>query len=108
MNRNKKDKMIIDTMETRNLCDTVLQESQTYTFYYTEEVKGFMKLDKFRANFINILTNGHGSTLRVDNYIDEHGACSNTECVYSMPTHFIGRVESCDDNPLSLEEIKLR
>ena len=88
--------------------DTILQESCRYTFYYTEEVKEFMKLTKFRANFIDILTNGHGSTLRVDNYDDENGACSNTECVYSMPIHFVERVECCDENPLSLEEIKIR
>jgi len=75
-----------------------LNKSQRYTFHLPEGHTFFGGVTKFRANFIDILTNNHGKTLRVDHYGDDvHGMCLYPNSVYSMPLGFVSLVETLDD-----------
>lgn len=103
-------------MDTRNtVACRCLRQSQRYTFHLSElGIRGNNGIDKFRANFIDVLINKHGSTLRVNNYDDDNfranlidvpvnknGSkyCDNSHewCVYSMPMEFISFVETIED-----------
>ena len=87
-----------------NVAGRCLRQSQRYTYHLSElGIRGNNGVDKFRANFIDVLTNKHGSTLRVNNYDDDefsvnkHGNNSHEWCVYSMPMEFISFVETIED-----------
>ena len=75
-----------------------LNKSQRYTFHLPEGRPFFGGVTKFRANFIDIITNNAGKTLRVDNYGDDvHGMCLYPDSVYTMPLGFVSLVETLDD-----------
>ena len=75
-----------------------LNKSQRYTFHLSHGRPLFGNVTKFRANFIEILTNNHGKTLCVDHYGDDvNGMCSYPKSIYTMPLGFVGLVETLDD-----------
>ena len=75
-----------------------LNKSQRYTFHLSEGRPLFGNVTKFRANFIDILSNNFGKTLRVDHYGDDvNGMCRYPHSIYTMPLGFIGLVETLDD-----------
>lgn len=75
-----------------------LNKSQRYTFHLPEGRPLFGNVTKFRANFIDILTNNAGKTLRVDHYGDDvHGMSSYPNSIYTMPLGFVGLVETIED-----------
>ena len=103
-----------------NVAGRCLRQSQRYTYHLSElGIRGNNGVDKFRANFIDVLTNKHGSTLLVNNYDDctfranfievyvnknkkelrtnNYGNNSHEWCVYSMPMEFISFVETIED-----------
>lgn len=73
-----------------------LNKSQRYTFYFANEITRFNGERKFRANFIDILVNNHGNTIRVNNYSDS-GQNNNPECIHTFPLYFIQSVETIED-----------
>ncbi len=75
-----------------------LVKSQRYTFHLANGRDILCGVTTFRANFIEILTNNHGKTLRVDHYGDDvYGMCRYPNSVYTMPLSFVGLVETIED-----------
>jgi hypothetical protein len=70
---------------------------QRYTFYIQDNSRN-VRHPPFRANAIDVLENGHGSTLRVDHYGDEiDGMSKYPDSIYTFPLTWIGSVETIDD-----------
>ena len=75
-----------------------INKSQRYTFHLSHGRAFFGGVTKFRANFIEILTNNAGKTLAVDHYSDDvYGMCPYPNSIYTMPLAFVGLVETLDD-----------
>ena len=70
---------------------------QRYTFHIHDDFKN-TRHPTFRANVIDVLVNGHGSTLRVDNYGDNiNGMSKYPNSIHTLPLAWIGSVETIDD-----------
>jgi hypothetical protein len=74
-----------------------LIRGQRYTFHIHENFR-HLRQPIFRANAIDVLENGHGSTLRVDHYGDAvDGMSKYPNSIYTFPLTWISYVETIDD-----------
>lgn len=68
-----------------------------YAFHIHENFR-HIRQPSFRANVIDVLVNGYGSTLRVDHYGDNiDGMSKYSNGIYTFPLTWIGSVETIDD-----------
>ena len=70
---------------------------QRYTFHIHEDFR-HVRHPSFRANAIDVLVNGYGSTLLVDHYRDNiNGMSKYSNGIHTFPLTWIGSVETIDD-----------